>query len=85
MVKVLLIILMEKMVSLEYSTSLSSIRKNQEHIWRKSKLLRLKRKKSKRMKNRKIVTKSSKLTANHMIQIRNSVSLRMVPNKFTTE
>ena len=80
-----MIILMEKMVSLEYSTSLSSIRKNQEHIWRKSKLLRLKRKKSKRMKNRKIVTKSSKLTANHMIQIRNSVSLKMVPNKFTTE
>ena len=85
MVKALLIILMGKMVSPEYLTSLSSIRKNQEHIWRKSKLLKLKKKKSKRMKNRKTVTKSSKLTANHMIQIRNSVSSKMVLSKFTTE
>ena len=59
-VKALLNILKGKMVSHEYLTSLSSIRKNQEHIWRKSKLQKLKKKKSKRMKSKKLVTKSSR-------------------------
>ena len=80
-----MIILKEEMVSPEYLTSLNSIKKNQEHIWRKSKLQKLKKKKCKRMNNRKLATKSSKLTVNHMIQIRNLVPLKTVLNKFTTE
>ena len=49
--------------------------------------MKLKKKTKKRMKNKKLVTKSSQTTGqkSRMIQIRSLVSLKTEPNKFTIE